>query len=150
VNYRTFATDARNPLMTSVLVGGVTQQEGQGQHGMLSRANTFNNMAAIGPDFKKRFPDSAPVSNADLAPTLAALMGLNVSGTGSLQGRVIREALAGGPSTTSSQQKVSRSKELAGRATVLAYQVAGGERYLDEACLQPLAASSGPQPCSAR
>jgi hypothetical protein len=150
VNYRTFATDAGNPLMTSVLVGGVTQQEGQGQHGALSRANTFNNMAAIGPDFKKRFADAAPIGNADLAPTLASLMGLKVSGVGSLQGRVIREALAGGPSTISFQQKILRSKELAGRATVLAYQIAGGERYLDEACFEPPAAASGPQPCSAR
>jgi predicted AlkP superfamily pyrophosphatase or phosphodiesterase len=150
VNYRSFATDPRNPLMTSVLVGGVTQQQGQGQHGMLSRANTFNNMAAIGPDFKKGFVDLAPVSNADMAPTLASLMGLKVSGIGSLRGRVIREALAGGPSSTSYQQKISRSKELAGRATILVYQVVGGERYLDEACFQPPAISSGPQPCSAR
>jgi hypothetical protein len=107
-------------------------------------------MAAIGPDFKKRFADAAPIGNADLAPTLASLMGLKVSGVGSLQGRVIREALAGGPSTISFQQKILRSKELAGRATVLAYQIAGGERYLDEACFEPPAAASGPQPCSAR
>ena len=150
VSYRSFATDPRNPLMTSVLVGGVTQQEGQGQHGTLSRANTLNNMAAIGPDFKKRFVDRAPVSNADLAPTLASLMGLKVSTVGSLVGRVMREALAGGPSSASHEQKILRSKALAGgRATILVYQVVGGERYLDEACFQRPAAGSGPQPCSA-
>jgi hypothetical protein len=27
-------------------------QQGQGMHGSFSRADTFNNMAAIGPDFK--------------------------------------------------------------------------------------------------
>lgn len=150
VNYRSFATDPRNPLMTSVLVAGVTQQEGQGLHGVLSRANTYNNMAAIGPDFKKRFVDLAPVSNADLAPTLASLLGLKVSRIGSLRGRVMREALAGGPPSVSYQQRILRSKELAGHATTLVSQVVGGERYLDEACFEPSTVASGPQPCSAR
>ena len=31
-------------------------------------------MAAIGPDFKRRFVNQAPVSNADVQPTLAHLM----------------------------------------------------------------------------
>ena len=34
-------------------------------------------MAAIGPDFKTGFADPAPVSNADIAPTLAHILGLH-------------------------------------------------------------------------
>jgi hypothetical protein len=143
VNFRSFATDPKNPLMTGVIVGGFTQQEGQGSHGPLSRANSFNNMAAIGPDFKKQFVDAAPVSNADVASTLASILGVKLSAIGSLHGRVLREALAGGPSTVPFEKKVLRSKAAAGgSATILDYQLAGSERYLDAACF---AAAS--QPC---
>ena len=134
VNFKSFATDPGNPLMTSVIVGGLTQQEGQGSHGPLNRANTFNNMAAIGPDFKKRFVDQAPVGNADVAPTLASIVGLKLSETGSLGGRVLREAVTGGPAGVSYQKKVMRSKDAGGRATILLYQLVGRERYVDEAC----------------
>ena len=67
--------------MTGVIVGG-TRQHGQGEHGSLSRANTFNNMAAIGPDFKKRFVSQSPVSNADVQPTLAHVMRMKIPSIG--------------------------------------------------------------------
>jgi hypothetical protein len=137
ISLKSFAADPRDPLMTSVLVGGVTQQEGQGQHGVLARANTFNNMAAIGPDFKKSFVDRAPVSNADIHPTLAHILGVGATGRGALKGRVLREALAGGPSTVGSETHVMRAREENGRGTVLQYQQVGRERYLDEACFVP-------------
>jgi hypothetical protein len=37
-----------------------------GMHGGFGRDQTYNNMAAIGPDFKAGFVDAAPVSNADI------------------------------------------------------------------------------------
>ena len=42
VSFRSFFTDPKNPLMTGVVVGG-SQQQGQGNHGTLSRANTSAN-----------------------------------------------------------------------------------------------------------
>ena len=36
-------------------------------HGAIGRDNTFNNMAAMGPDFKKHAVVRTPVSNADIA-----------------------------------------------------------------------------------
>ena len=63
--------------MSGIIVGG-TRQHGQGDHGSLARANTFNNMAAIGPDFKRRFVNQAPVSNADVQPTLAHVMKMKI------------------------------------------------------------------------
>ena len=54
-----------------VTVTDGTLLQGQGHHGSFSRADTANFMAAIGPAFKAGFVNEAPVSNADIAPTLA-------------------------------------------------------------------------------
>ena len=92
-------------------------------------------MAAIGPDFKKRFVSQAPVSNADVQPTLAHLMQMNIPSLGELRGRVITEALAGGPAATRFAPGVIRSRPSRdGYSTVLMYQVADRRVYLDEAC----------------
>jgi len=132
---REFALDPANPIMTSVLVDGAVLQQGQGNHGAMARANTFNNMAAIGPDFKQRFVDDAPVGNVDIAPTLAKVMGISVLGIGTLRGRVLAEALAGGPPRVSSRARVVRSGLAgSGKATVLSYQQVGSQRYVDAAC----------------
>jgi arylsulfatase A-like enzyme len=134
VNSKTFATDPQNPLMTGVIVGG-TQQHGQGSHGPLSRANSFNNMAALGPDFKKRFVDQAPVSNADINPTLASLLGFRIPQLGHLRGRVIAEALNGRPDNVRYERKVERSRPgEGGWMTILHYQQSGRQLYFDEAC----------------
>src|SRR5688572_29255652 len=133
VSFKSFPLDPKNPDMTGIVVGG-TRQHGQGEHGSLSRANTFNNMAAIGPDFKKGFVSRAPVSNADVQPTLAHLMQMNIRSIGALRGRVITEALAGGPATVRFAPGVIRSRARDRFSTVLMYQVADRRLYLDEAC----------------
>jgi arylsulfatase A-like enzyme len=46
-------------------------------------------MAAIGPAFKAGFRNEAPVSNADIAPTLAQIIGVKLPPVGKLQGRAI-------------------------------------------------------------
>ena len=134
VNFKSFPLDPKNPQMSGIIVGG-TRQHGQGDHGSLARANTFNNMAAIGPDFKKRFVSQSPVSNADVQPTLAHVMKMKIPSLGALRGRVITEALAGGPATTRFAAGVARSRPSRdGYSTVLMYQVADRRMYLDEAC----------------
>ena len=133
VSFKSFPLDPKNPHMTGVIVGG-TRQHGQGDHGSLARANTFNNMAAIGPDFKKRFVSHAPVSNADVQPTLAHIMQMNLPSVGVLRGRIMTEALAGGPATVRFAPRVMRSRPRDGFSTVLMYQVADRRVYLDEAC----------------
>ena len=67
--------------------------EGQGMHGSFSRADTWNFMAARGPDFKREFIDQLPASNADIGMTMARLLGLDLAGNGTLKGRVLIEAL---------------------------------------------------------
>ena len=135
VNFRSFALDARDPLMTTATFSTSTRQHGQGDHGSLTRANTFNNMAAMGPDFKKGFVVRAPVSNADIQPTLARALRMKIPSFGRLRGRVVTEALVGGPDSIAATREVARSRPTSrGDATVLMFQRVGEVRYLDEAC----------------
>jgi len=125
----------KNPELCSALVVDGALQQGQGNHGALTRANTHNFMAAIGPDFKAGFKDPSPVSNADIAPTLIHATGLTPPiAIGNLKGRVIDEALQGGPASVASQPLVTRSAPAAnGFVTVLEGQSADGETYFDAA-----------------
>jgi arylsulfatase A-like enzyme len=105
-------------------------------HGGFGRDCTFNNMTAAGPDFKKGFTDRLPVSNADIAPTLAHILGLQLPSTGKLQGRVLEEALPGGPVKARTRHAyVTSLKTAAGKATTLEYQELHGRRYFDSATL---------------
>ena len=139
VSFRDYALPAcvaawRNPELCSILSSDSGEQQGQGQHGALTRANTRNFMAAMGPDFKAGYADLAPVSNADITPTLARILGFTPAPKGGLAGRVIAEALKGGPATTASTRVTRRSKRAAnGFVTVLEAQKVGDETYLDAA-----------------
>jgi hypothetical protein len=135
VSFKTFPTDAANPLMNAVQIADTALQEGQGMHGSFGRDNTFTNMAAIGPDFKRGYVDRAPVSNADIARTIAHILGLRLPDNGKLKGRVLTEALAGGPHEIRFLRKVLVSREAASdKSTVLVYQQQGKQKYFDRAC----------------
>lgn len=135
VAFKTFARDPADKLQTAVQIADTTLQEGQGMHGSLGRDNTFNNMAAMGPDFKRGYVDFAPVSNADIAATLAHVLGLTLPARGSLKGRVLREALAGGPEKIAHTRRVAISDATAdGAVTVLLRQTADRREYFDQAC----------------
>lgn len=137
VAFKTYATDPDQPGLSAVIVGDTMLQEGQGMHGSFGRDNTFNNMVAIGPDFKRGYVDLAPVSNADIAQTLAHVLRLSLPGVGALQGRILQEALLGGPRRVAVQthKKLSAPDRGSHRATVLEYQTAGARRYFDDACM---------------
>ena len=94
VGFKSFNTGCEDPELCIAEVADTYLQQGQGIHGSFSRADTHNFMAAIGPDFKAAFNDPAPVSNADIAPTLAKIMGLTLPSKGALKGRAADEALA--------------------------------------------------------
>ena len=134
--------------MSGVQITDYMLQHGQGMHGSFGRANTFQFMAAIGPDFKKQFVDQAPVSNADIAPTFAQFFGFEIPAKGALQGRVMREAMAGGPASLSFARRISISKGAAnGKMTVLMYQQLGQQVYFDRACFTNAAAAKVSNPC---
>jgi arylsulfatase A-like enzyme len=134
VNFRSFSLDSSNPLQTAVTICDAGLQQGQGMHGSFSRADTLNNMAAIGPDFKKGYVDDAPVSNADIAPTLAHILKLDLPANGQLRSRVIDESLSGGPENTPFQKGIKESDSSAsGMKTRLSYEKVGETFYFDAA-----------------
>jgi arylsulfatase A-like enzyme len=90
-------------------------------------------MAAFGPDFRQGFSDPAPISNADITPTLAKLLGLEIEPKGGLTGRVISEAIRGGKTPTSTQEHLASEPAANGRITELDRQRAGGRVYFDAA-----------------
>src|SRR5205823_4112196 len=96
ISFRSFARACPNKLQCAVGVQDTALASGQGSHGSLSRAETRNFMAAVGPSFKKGYADAAPISNADIAPTLAKIAGIEMPAKGKLRGRVITEAMPGG------------------------------------------------------
>lgn len=123
-------------LQSAAQISDTTLQEGQGMHGGFGRDQTFNNMAAIGPDFKSNFIDEAPMGNIDIAPTLAKILGIEMPSVGSLRGRVLQEALTSGESAKAGEVKTLVSAPTQnGMRTVLEYQEAQGVRYYDRACL---------------
>ena len=135
VSLRTFRTDPA-ALTSTAQLADTSLQEGQGMHGSLSRANTFNNMAALGPDFKRAFTNHTPAGNADIAPTIAHILGFELPTVGKVRGRVLTEALVGGPERTASRSRTLRSgKARNGATTILQTQEADGRLYLDSACL---------------
>ena len=103
-------------------------------HGSFNRADTFNNMLATGPDFKQQFEDKAPVGNTDVALTIASILKLELPRKGELVGRVLTEALTGGPDTV---QWASTTKSSApaknGKQTTVLLQKVGDTSYFDAA-----------------
>jgi predicted AlkP superfamily pyrophosphatase or phosphodiesterase len=68
---------------------------GAGSHGSLSPFEIRNLLLATGPDFKNGICDQTPSGIIDLMPTILHILGLSTYGV--LDGRVLSEALAGGP-----------------------------------------------------
>ena len=86
VSFRSFDTVCGDPMRCGVEVADTALQQGQGMHGSFSRSDTWNFMAAIGPDFRSGFVDPAPSSNADVGRTIGNLMGLEPHDKGKLVG----------------------------------------------------------------
>jgi arylsulfatase A-like enzyme len=133
VSFRSFHGDCENPLQCTVGVHDTGLQTGQGSHGSLSRAETRNFMAAVGPDFKTGFADPAPVSNADIAPTMAHLAGIALPAKGKLKGRVVAEALIGGIPVNVTRHTIQSAPAANGLRTILNLQDVGENRYFDAA-----------------
>ncbi len=133
VSFKSWGGSCAIPDTCGIEVADNDLQQGQGIHGAFSRADTHNFMAAIGPDFRRGFKDDAPISNADIAPTLAHIIGLDMPAKGSLTGRVITEALTAGADTPSTAHVETSAPAANGFVTMLKVQEAGGKRYFDAA-----------------
>ena len=133
VSFRSFSTGCDQPVLCTVSVADTSLQQGQGMHGSFSRADTMNFMAAIGPDFKSGFSDEAPVSNADVGRTIAAILGLKVPNKGKSMGRVISEAMPNGKMPWVASRTEQSAAGPYNLRTTLLYKVVGDVRYLDVA-----------------
>ena len=133
VSFRNWADNCAKPDTCQIEVADTDLQQGQGIHGTLGRGDTHNFMAAVGPDFKAGFLDPAPVSNADLNPTLAKILGLKIASHGDKRGRVIGESLKGGEVPAFEAKSVRSAPAAGGFVTVLNYQTVGDTPYFDAA-----------------
>jgi arylsulfatase A-like enzyme len=131
VNFRSFAAGCEVPLKCTVEIADAPLAEGQGYHGGLNRGDTANFQAAIGPDFKQGFADTAPSSNADIGATIAHILGLHPKGDGKLKGRVLSEAMPGGTLPAVKLRTLRSKPGPGGLATQLRTQSVGETRYFD-------------------
>jgi arylsulfatase A-like enzyme len=69
----------------------------RGDHGSFSPTDVHISLMARGPHFKSGLRDPLPSANVDLAPTVGRIFGFSMLET---QGRVLEEALEGGPALT--------------------------------------------------
>jgi arylsulfatase A-like enzyme len=129
VNFRSFSTGCNRPLYCGAIIADTTLKQGQGHHGSLSRSDTANFMAAIGPSFKSAFQNQAPVSNADIAPTLAHLLGFELPASGTLKGRVMTEILKDGGDVMSTHKDVVSDPSPEGLRTIVNLQYVGDTPY---------------------
>ncbi|MDB5460572.1 MAG: nucleotide pyrophosphatase [Caulobacteraceae bacterium] len=133
VGFASHAGACGKPDTCQILVADSELQQGQGNHGSFGRGDTHNFMAAVGPDFKTGFLDQTPVSNADLALTIAKALRLQLPAKGKLTGRVIGESLKNGKPVDGVAKSIRSPPAPDGFTTVLDYQEAGGARYFDAA-----------------
>ena len=133
INFKSNATGCKTPVLCTAEVADTGLQQGQGMHGSFSRADTYNFMAVVGPDFKKGFVDKTPASNADVGKTLAEILKLEAPAKGKLVGRILFEAMPGGklPKFVSGTMKSASGAH--GLHTILKYQAVGPTVYFDVA-----------------
>jgi arylsulfatase A-like enzyme len=100
-------------------------------HGSMSPWNIRNTLLGWGPDFKRGVTVSAPAGNVDVAPTVLAALGLD--DRDGMDGRILAEALAGGPDP---QQVAVDTRTYTVRAgsygAALQVSTVDGHRYVDK------------------
>ncbi len=133
VSFRSFSTGCAEPLLCTASVMDTPLKTGQGNHGGFSRAETRNFMAAAGPDFKTGLVDDAPVSNADIAHTVAKALGIKLPAKGKLTGRVASESLKGGAAVSAAPYNLASAPGEGGLVTLLDGQKVGSTVYFDAA-----------------
>ena len=101
-------------------------------HGSMSPWSVRNTFIAWGVDFKRGVTLRVPASNVDLAPTLLALKGItDVKG---LDGRVLLEALKGGPDEEQipTETRTFMTETSTGYRATIQITNLGSQRYIDK------------------
>lgn len=108
---------------------------GLGDHGSLSRHEMRNTLIAGGPSFKSGVRTGTPSGNVDLAPTILRILGLQ--GGGAMDGRVLEEALFGGPDpdavvSATRTFRAERGLDRAGYRQEITVSSVGNTTYVDQ------------------
>jgi arylsulfatase A-like enzyme len=100
-------------------------------HGSMSPWNVRNTFLAWGAGVKRGITVPAPVGNADVTPTVLALLG--VEGEAGLDGRVLAEALEGGPDPEQVAVETRiHTAAAGGHRAALQISTVDGRRYVDK------------------
>jgi len=89
-----WTNDINHAGVAGMIASDLGRAAGQGNHTSLSRFDMHNTLIAAGPDFRKGWIDPLPTGNTDVAPTVAALLG--VPNDPPMDGRVLAEAFRPG------------------------------------------------------
>jgi arylsulfatase A-like enzyme len=110
-------------------------------HGSMSPWNVHNTLLGWGADFKNGATVRLPAGNADVGPTILALLGIEAAD--GLDGRVLDEALKGGPDPdqVAVERRVHTVEAGAYRAA-LQVSMVDGRRYIDRSWRIPGAPAS--------
>jgi hypothetical protein len=135
VSFRSFGTGCERALLCTAEVADTRLQQGQGMHGSFGRSDTWNFMAARGPDFRRGYTDTLPASNADIGMTLAHVLQLDLTPKGPLAGRVLTESLqeSGDAEPAVSSQTLESKPAANGLRTIIKTQKVGSNVYYDAA-----------------
>lgn len=100
-------------------------------HGSMSPWNVRNTLLAWGADFKKGVTVTAPTGNVDVAPTILAALG--IGDRDGMDGRVLVEALVGGPDPGQVAVDTRTHTVYAGSyRAALQVSTVDGHRYVDK------------------
>ena len=113
--------------LANVAAGGTPYAS---DHGSMSPWNVRNTLLAWGPHFKVGARVVTPAGNADVTPTILALLGMPTEG---LDGRVLEEALGDGPDPERVPVETATHMTAAGEyRAAIQVSTAGGRRYVDK------------------
>ncbi len=98
-------------------------------HGSMSPWNVRNTFLAWGVDFKRQATVRAPVGNADLTPTILALLGMGECD--GLDGRILAEALEAGAAEEALVKTRVHTAEAGAYRAAIQVTDADGHRYVD-------------------
>jgi arylsulfatase A-like enzyme len=101
-----------------------------GDHGSMSPWNVRNTLIGWGEGFKRGVVVPAPAGNVDVTPTVLALLGLGGVG---LDGRVLAEALAGGPDPEQvTVETLTHTVAVGAYRAAVQVSLVDGRRYVDK------------------
>jgi arylsulfatase A-like enzyme len=127
-------TDAKNDYDAPGMVYSEGGKRGAGTHASLSRFDLHNTLVASGPSFKRGFINELPSSNADVAPTILSILGIQPPQP--MDGRVLTEAFVNGKAPSGKPKtetiKASRVVGLRQWEQYLKTTTYGGAFYVEE------------------